>query len=240
MPYYKVILVLYQYNIKKYKRSKIMLVDKATFRNECKKKLQKSSKISKYYKDKMIEKHLNKIINIYNPKNILVYLPIGFEPKIVTFINILRKNYNIFVPFMEGVSFKIVKYRLPLFEKRFSIKEPNNSFFKFVRIDLAIVPVLGVGRDYKRVGFGKGMYDRFFATLKYKPIIVFVQIDKCFDKNVTTDKYDIQSDFYITPKKIYITRGNRYDSRDINRCSKYHSRRSFRSISSKKTGIFKI
>ena len=217
-----------------------MLTDKAIFRKKCKKRLQKSSQISKYYKDKMIEKHLEQIINLYNPKNILVYLPFGFEPKIVTLINNLRKKYNIFVPFMEGVSFKIVKYRLPLFEKRFSIKEPSNSFFKFVRVDLAIVPVLGVGRNYKRVGFGKGMYDRFFATLECKPITVFVQIDKCFDKNVTTDKYDIQSDFYITPKKIYITRGTRYDSRDIHRCGKYHSRRSFRSISSKKTRIFKI
>ena len=217
-----------------------MLVDKAIFRNECKKKLKKSSQVSKYYKDKMIEKNLNKIMDIYNPKNLLVYLPFGFEPKIVTFINDHRKKCNIFVPFMEGVSFKIVKYRLPLFEKRFSIKEPSNSFFKFVRVDMAIVPVLGVGRDYKRVGFGKGMYDRFFANLECKPITVFVQIDKCFNKNATTDKFDIQSDFYITPKKIYITRGKRYDSRDINRCGKYHSRRSFRSLSSKKTGIFKI
>jgi len=217
-----------------------MLIDKATFREICRKKLLKSSKISKYYKDKMVEKHLDKIIKIYNPKNLLVYLPFGFEPKIVTFINEYRKKCNIFVPFMEGVSFKIVKYRLPLFEKRFSIKEPSNSFFKFARVDIAIVPVLGVGKDYKRVGFGKGMYDRFFASLGYRPIIIFVQIDKCFDKNAITDKFDIQSDFYITPKKIYITRGKGYDSRDIHCCGKYHSGRSFRSISPKKTRIFKI
>jgi len=217
-----------------------MSISKAAFREICKKKLLRKSKISKYYKDKMIKKHLKKIIDIYKPRSILAYIPFGFEPNIVTFINTLRKKCNIFVPFMEGVSFKIVKYRLPLCEKRFSIKEPGNSFFKFNRVDLAIVPVLGVGRDYKRVGFGKGMYDRYFATLDCKPIIIFVQIEKCFDKNATTDKYDIQSDFYITPKKIYITRGNRYDSRDIIGCGKYHRRRSFRSINPKKVRVFKI
>ncbi len=217
-----------------------MLVSKAVFREQCKKRLLKSSKISKYYKDKMIEKHLEKVINIYNPKNILAYIPFGFEADIVTFINKLRKKYNIFVPFMEGVSFKIVKYRLPLCEKRFSIKEPGNSFFKFVRVDIAIVPVLGVGKNCKRVGFGKGMYDRYFASLDYKPIIIFVQIEKCFNKNATTDKYDIQSDYYITPKKIYITRGKRYDSRDIIGSGKPYCRRSFRSIGSKKARIFKI
>ncbi len=217
-----------------------MLIDKAVFRKRCKDKLTKSSKIAKIYKDKMIEQHLQKIVNIYKPKNILSYIPFGFEPNIVTFLNNQRKKCHIFVPFMEGVSFKIVKYRLPLFEKRFSIKEPNNSFFRFVRVDMAIVPVLGVGRDYKRVGFGKGMYDRFFAKLDYMPIIIFVQIDKCFDKNATTDKYDIQSDFYITPKKIYITRGNRDVRRDINSRSKYNSRRSFRSFDPKKARIIKI
>ncbi len=217
-----------------------MFTDKVIFRKKCKKKLQKSSKIAKLYKDKMITKKLENIINIFKFRNILLYIPMGFEADITAFTKNMRKNHNIFVPFMEGISFKIVKYRLPLRKKKFSIKEPNNSFLKCRRVDVAIVPVLGVGRNYKRVGFGKGMYDRFFANLDYRPIIIFVQIEKCYDKKVATDTFDIQSDFYITPKKIYITRGKEYVDKYLHSHSKFTYRRSCWSFATKKVRGIKI
>jgi len=217
-----------------------MFVKKKVFRQECKKKLEKSAKIAKIYKDKKVQNKLYKIIKSIKVQNILLYIPMGFEADINDFIKKMRKSCNIFVPFMEGVSFKIVKYRLPLKKKRFSIKEPNNSFFKNKRIDIAIVPVLGVGANYKRVGFGKGMYDRFFESLEYKPIIIFVQIEKCFNKKVITNTYDIQSDFYVTPEKIYITRGKQYVNRDFYSRRKCTHRRSNRRINTKAVGSFKI
>ena len=217
-----------------------MLIDKKSFRKVCKKRLEISSKRAKLYKDKLIQKKLLKIIKSYKPKKILLYIPFGFEADIRPIINIMRKKCTVFVPFMESVSFKIVKYRLPLREKRFSIKEPLNSSLKIDEVDMAVVPVLGVGRDYKRVGFGKGMYDRFFANLKKRPTTIFVQIEKCFNKKATTDKFDIQSDFYVTPKKIYITRGKRDVRRDFNSRSRLDSGRSFRRNYPKKAGVVKI
>ncbi|NPA74109.1 MAG: 5-formyltetrahydrofolate cyclo-ligase [Epsilonproteobacteria bacterium] len=217
-----------------------MLLDKVTFREECKKKLTKSSKISKLYKDKMIEKKLRLLLSKLPCKNILLYIPIGFEADITSFTKAMRKKCHIFVPFMEGVSFKIVKYRLPLKEKRFSIKEPAVSFLKHKKVDVAVVPVLGVGKDNKRVGFGKGMYDRFFENLDCKPITIFVQIEKCFNKKVATDTFDIQSDFYITPEKIYITRGKRYDNRSIHCRRRSYSGRTYRRRYPKKIGSVKI
>ena len=107
---------------------------------------------------------------------------------------------------MEGVSFKMVKFRLPLLKKKFGIKEPNNSLFKLAKIDIAIVPILGVDKNFQRVGFGKGMYDRFFNKLKYKPLIIFVQLDKCFINQNICDVYDIKCDYLITPKEILIIR----------------------------------
>ena len=95
-------------------------------------------------------------------------------------------------------SFKIVKYRLPLEKKKFGIKEPKNSFSISPKIDLAIVPIVGVDKLSKRVGFGKGMYDRFFAKLGYKPKIVFTQLELCKSKEILSDDYDIKSDYIIT------------------------------------------
>jgi 5-formyltetrahydrofolate cyclo-ligase len=125
-----------------------------------------------------------------------------------------RKKLNIFVPFIERESFKMVKYRLPLKSNSFNIYEPPNSQKVFKRVDMIIVPVVGVDGDFKRVGFGKGMYDRFYEKLKNKPVTIFVQRKKCATKSIVTDSYDIHADYYITPKEL-IFRGKNNDNRDI-------------------------
>ena len=134
-----------------------------------------------------------------NHKKILLFIPLENEPDIRWVINKLRKEKKtIFVPFMQDLSFKMVKYSLPLKKKKFSIFEPHNKQETKEKIDLAIVPVVGVDSEFKRIGFGKGMYDRFFSKLKYKPKIVFVQIRPCISHHSLSDEYDIKADEYIS------------------------------------------
>lgn len=187
-------------------------VDEATktsFRKICLKKLKKSSLRAKLSKDKKVLKSLKFLIKNLNKKNILLYTPLNIEVDTIPLINSLRGKNSIFVPFMEGVSFKMVKFRLPLKRGNFNIFEPNNSLFKLAKIDIAIVPIVGVDGEYKRIGFGKGMYDRFFSNLKYRPIIIFVQIEKCFTKAKLSDSYDIDCDYLITPKEIIQVKGKK-------------------------------
>lgn len=172
---------------------------KSDFRKSCLKRLEFSSRFLKYSKDKKTVKKLKRFIDYYQAKNILLYIPLGVEVDVHPLIKVLRREQkNIYVPYMNKDSFKLVKYRLPLQKKRFGIKEPKNSFCKPKKIDLAIVPVVGVDGACKRIGFGRGMYDRFFDRLEYKPTIVFTQLTLCKAKETLTDKYDIQADFIIT------------------------------------------
>ena len=173
---------------------------KSDFRKSCVKKLEFISLFSKYYKNKIIVKKLEKFIKKSESKNILLYIPLGIEVDVRPLIKTLRKkkNINVYVPFMEADSFKIVKYRLPLNRKKFNILEPNNSFLKPNKIDVAVVPVVGIDSLNKRIGYGKGMYDRFFDRLSYKPTIIFTQLILCKSKKVLSDNYDIQADYIIT------------------------------------------
>ena len=143
---------------------------------------------------------IEKFIKESESKNILLYIPLGIEVDVRPLIKTLRKkkNINVYVPFMEADSFKIVKYRLPLNRKKFNILEPNNSFLKPNKIDVAVVPVVGIDSLNKRIGYGKGMYDRFFDRLSYKPTIIFTQLILCKSKEVLSDNYDIQADYIIT------------------------------------------
>lgn len=172
---------------------------KSDFRKLCIKRLRFVSHFSKYYKSKFVVKNLKNFILENDFKNILLYIPLEIEVDIKPLIKDLRRLKKcIYVPYMYEDSFKIVKYRLPLKKKKFGILEPNNSFVKPNIIDLAVVPIVGIDIKDRRIGYGKGMYDRFFYRLKYKPIIVFTQLELCKSNKILSDKYDIKADYIIT------------------------------------------
>jgi 5-formyltetrahydrofolate cyclo-ligase len=178
------------------------MIDKNIFRADCMQRLKQAQNIRKVKKDKIILKKLYQMIIHENAQNILLYLPMGIEVNLYPLIATLRKEKkNIYVPFMEGKSFRLVRYRLPLRKKQFGIKEPNDS--KQVRnkkIDIAIVPIVGIDVTHRRVGFGKGMYDRFFEKEKLNiKKVVFVARKLCYAHEVVTNHYDVKGDILITP-----------------------------------------
>jgi 5-formyltetrahydrofolate cyclo-ligase len=174
---------------------------KCDFRKRCIKRLRFSSNNAKIKKDKYICSKIFELILLYKPKVVLAYIPLGMEVNILPLIKELRRRNicKVYLPYMIGKTFKAVKYRLPLKRKQFGIREPNNSTLK-ANIDLAIVPIIGTDITNRRVGFGKGMYDRFFESLKVQPIIIFTQLILCKSNTIVTSLHDIKADFIITNK----------------------------------------
>lgn len=171
---------------------------KSDFRKSCINRLRFISSYNNLKKDKIIVNKLLDVINKLNAKNILIYIPMDIEVNVLPLIQKLRqRGIAVYVPRMKGETFKAVKFRLPLQTKKFGIKEPPNSHLK-TKIDLAIVPVVGIDAAAKRIGFGKGMYDRFFYALKKQPTIVFTQRTLCMSHQILTNQYDIQADYIIT------------------------------------------
>jgi len=175
---------------------------KKRFRENALKILKKETKLNRYYTNKKVINFLYSYIKQGNFKQIMLYLPLKMEINLYPLINCLRKESRLlFVPFMEGKSFRLVKYRLPLQRKNFGIKEPKYSYqYKKRKIDLSIVPIVGVDQTFRRIGFGKGMYDRFFEKeRKNIKNIVFVARKLCYSKEIVTNDYDIRADIIVTP-----------------------------------------
>jgi len=198
-------------------------LDKKSFRKDCLSRLKNVPKNRRYICDKLVLQKLDAIIALHQPKSILMYLPMAIEVDLTKLMSVHRKKLKIFTPFIEGESFKMVQYRLPLKRNSFDIYEPPNSRKVRKKVDMIIVPVVGVDGDYRRVGFGKGMYDRFYEKLKIKPVTLFVQRVKCTTQEKVTDSYDIQADYYITPKELIIGKNN--DNRDYSSKWQCRSRR---------------
>jgi len=186
-------------------------MDKKTFRKICINRLKRKNQVNNYKLDKIVVHKLIKIIEENDSKVIMLYIPLKIEINISDLIIKLRKEKKIvLVPFMEGESFSLVKYRLPLNIKQFGVKEPQNLNKYNKKIDLAIVPIIGTDSTLRRVGFGKGFYDRFFQK-NHKNIkkILFVGRKYCVSSEIITDDYDVKGNFYITPKREFIKRKSR-------------------------------
>jgi 5-formyltetrahydrofolate cyclo-ligase len=175
-----------------------MTLTKAIFRENCIKKLKNISKHNKLYRDSIINTKLQARLKSLKYKNILFYYPLNMEVDIRKTIYKMRKKYNIYVPFMLKKSFKMVPFRLPLKKSKFGTYESGNSLRNVKNIDIVIVPIIGIDGSLQRIGFGKGMYDRFFAKFKKKPYIIFIQNKLCVTKEKICDFYDISCDEIIT------------------------------------------
>jgi 5-formyltetrahydrofolate cyclo-ligase len=176
-----------------------MPLTKTIFRQNCLKKIKNSPKYNRMYKNAKINFKLQTQLKKIKNKKILIYTSLPFEADITKSIRLLRKNNNMYMPFMQGESFKMVPFRLPLTKNKFGIYEAGNTLRDIKKIDIAIVPIVGVDGNLQRVGFGKGMYDRFFAKLKKRPYIIFIQSEFCYTKKFICDDYDITCDLLITP-----------------------------------------
>ncbi len=175
---------------------------KENFRRLCLERLRRASGKSRYKEDKVVTVRLYEMIKQYRAQVIMLYIPLSMEVNISPLLRRLRREKReVLVPFMEGESFRLVKYRYPLRTKRFGIKEPKYSKqYRKKEIDIAIVPIVGMDSTCRRIGFGKGMYDRFFEKeMKNIKSVVFVARELCYAKEVITDHYDVKADHIIVP-----------------------------------------
>ncbi|PAF44100.1 5-formyltetrahydrofolate cyclo-ligase [Helicobacter sp. 11S02629-2] len=137
---------------------------------------------------------------------VLLYLNLPHEVNLSPLIKLLRFNrfYEVYVPSIDNSphsqsrTFKVVKLHLPLKTGTFGIKESSARPLNLtIKMDVLVVPVLGVDRSYKRLGFGKGMYDIFYSLQKLKPSLIFVSRIRNITRLNVGLKHDIYSKDYI-------------------------------------------
>ncbi|PZT48819.1 5-formyltetrahydrofolate cyclo-ligase [Helicobacter valdiviensis] len=186
-------------------------MQKTLFRQLCKDKLikiknSKNSLKLDYKIQTQLKKELDTVLRTLKKQgkkkvNILFYYPLAleFNCRKLLFHYRMQQNIKIFLPFMHNFGFKMVKFRFPLQKKAFGVYEPSNSSYKNTKIDIAIIPVIGMDQNFKRIGFGKGMYDRAFSHLKSKPYNIFICRAINYTHYSITQPHDIQASSFITP-----------------------------------------
>ena len=151
------------------------------------------------------------LIKKYKPKCIHCFLPIFAKEEINTLMIIeycWKNNIKVVVPvsnFEEGTMRSAAfSPNTKIKQTKYNIAEPIDPIWiESDNIDLVITPLLAFDLKGYRVGYGKGFYDRFFASLhkdvKKIGISLFMPCEVIEDIN----EHDIPLTCCVTPNKNY-------------------------------------
>jgi len=171
-------------------RKKLLKVREKNYLNNSQLNISSITKILKKKKFK------NKILGGYYPYN--------YEIDIMPLIEKFQKlNYSITLPKIgmnSEMNFFQWSTKDPLRINKFGIPEPISNKTKFP--DILLVPLLAFDKNFNRIGYGGGFYDRYINRLKKIKKIITIGVAYSFQKikKIPVEKYDIKLDFVVTEK----------------------------------------
>lgn len=139
--------------------------------------------------------------------NILVYVDYNNEVETKNFIEYcIRLGKSVYVPKVYGgtlMKFHKIDSLALLNSGKYGILEPVNEYcdnWDDIK-GLMVMPGLAFGRDFGRVGYGKGFYDRYLSA--HNGIYT---VAVCFDfqliDKIDIDDYDYRPDVIVTDSEV--------------------------------------
>ena len=142
------------------------------------------------------EKNSGKIIGGYYPYN--------YEIDAISILEKFEKyKYKISLPKIKRnyrMDFFDWSSKDPLTINRYGIPEPISN--KVIYPNILLVPIVAFDKNFNRVGYGGGFYDRYIKKIKKNKKILTIGLAYSFQKvtEIPLNKYDIKLDFIVTEK----------------------------------------
>ncbi len=130
----------------------------------------------------------SKILNKF--KNVGIYYPIGKEIDITPLIS-YYKDINFYLPKTED-ELSFIKFDGNLVNGPFHTKEPIGKKINRDIIECFIIPCVAISKDKRRIGYGKGYYDRYLKD--YKGLKIGICYKNSSYMDIKTDSFDIKLD----------------------------------------------
>lgn len=125
-------------------------------------------------------------------QNIMLYNALPNEvntDKLVTYL--IKNGKKVYLPRMTELSLEPVEYSNQFNIAAYGIKEPVGAKSE-VDLDCIIVPVLGVDKRKRRLGKGKGYYDRFLEDKNC--LLIALAFEEQSVEYIVTEEHDITMD----------------------------------------------
>ena len=181
-------------------------MDKNEVRQMIKTRKKKLSEYEIHDRSSRIIERLNKS-DIYNEaENVFIY--VSYNQEVDTFILLeecLKDGKNVYAPRVTSrteMEFYRILSRNDLVRGYMGIMEPGELCEKSgIYEGLFIMPGLAFDKDFHRIGYGGGFYDRYLARDN-----CFIKAALCFDfqllESVPFEEYDLKPDIIVTENRL--------------------------------------
>ena len=148
--------------------------------------------------DEIIFKKLISFIDKY--ENIASYYSFNGEVDTLKINSwILSQNKNLYLPKVTNgvINFYKIDNLNDVSLGCFNVLEPNsNTIVSSDEIDCMIIPLLAYNKDFYRMGYGKGYYDKYLKN--YDGFKLGIAYDIQYTNDLTVESHDEKLDFIIT------------------------------------------
>ena len=160
-----------------------------------------------YSKDLRIDfRSIIKILKKRKQKNKIIggYYPYNHEVNVVPLLEKFEKsNYIISLPKISKnsrMNFFVWSSNDPLNINEYGIPEPITN--RMIFPDVLLVPLVAYDKNFNRVGYGGGFYDRYIKRIKKIKNILTIGLAFSYQKvkKIPIEKNDVKLDFIITEK----------------------------------------
>lgn len=129
-------------------------------------------------------------------KRIGIYYPLKGEINLLSLIDIYPDKEFCFPKTMEEIAFYHENNISNFHKAKFNVLEPNsNILVERDSIDVFLIPCVGITYNNKRIGYGKGYYDRYLDG--YKGMKIGICYKELSNLDFECDEWDLVLDKVI-------------------------------------------
>lgn len=175
------------------------MIEKEVLRAKCK-EIRKTLDV-KSISEKIIEK-IFFLEEYQRAKHIMIFYPLLHEVDLLRLTEEVSKNF--YLPKVQGEKLLVCPYKKEdkLEVSEFKTKEPKTLQVSSNLMDIVFVPAVSAARNFNRLGYGGGFYDRFLSELSPKTLKIVAIPDILIVDNIPCQDFDEKVDIIISEKQI--------------------------------------
>lgn len=149
--------------------------------------------ISEAITDRILELEVYK-----KASNVMIFYPLVHE---INLLGLLSKSpeKNFYLPKVHGKELLVCPYKMEdkLILSDFKTQEPATAPIKTEILDIIFVPALMVDKNFNRLGYGGGFYDRFLSKNAARAKKIVAIPNALITEHLPSEDFDIKIDIVI-------------------------------------------
>lgn len=133
-------------------------------------------------------------------QHIMIFYPLKDEINLLPLMDSEKSKSKFFyLPKVQGEELVVCPYKKgdKLTSSEFRTQEPTTEPINPDILDIIFVPALMVDKDFHRLGYGKGFYDRFLNSKAPKAIRIVPIASMLVQDEIPSDEFDAQFDVIL-------------------------------------------